>query len=84
MTWSERQAQAKKRAEEEEERSLSATFKPPPVGSTSSFGGVSKSAALGGAGVAAAVGTLRVAAADADEEQFVGFLLIVNIACLLT
>ena len=41
MTWSERQALAKKQAEEEEARSRAASFKPPPAVSVSrSFGGV--------------------------------------------
>jgi len=61
LTWSERQALAKKQAAEEEERSRSLAFKAPPIG---------RSAVLGGAGVAAAaVGVLAVAAADADAEE---------------
>jgi hypothetical protein len=59
LTWSERQALAKKQAAEEEERSRSVSFKAPTGG---------MSAVLGRAGVAAAVGALGAAAMDADAE----------------
>jgi hypothetical protein len=77
LTWSERQALAKKQAAEEEERSKAASFKTP----TSPIGGAVKKWGTAGV-VGAAVGAAASSANDDDEDQVEPSVSVWIILCL--
>ena len=70
MTWSERQALAKKQAEEEESRSRASSFKPTPAAASTPKWKAPTAVGLGvGAGVAAGVGVSAFASRDEEPEE---------------
>lgn len=66
MSWSERQALAKKQAEEEEARSKASSFKPTPAASSTPKW---KSPAAVGAGAATSIGVTTLAQEDQEEPE---------------
>lgn len=70
MTWSERQALAKKQAEDEEARSKAAGFKPTPATVSTPKWKPPTATGLGvGAGLATGVGVATVASKDDEEPE---------------
>jgi len=70
MTWSERQALAKKQVEEEEARSRASSFKPTPAAvSTPTWRSPTTVGPVVGAGVATGVGVATIASKDEEEPE---------------
>jgi len=70
MTWSERQASAKKQVEEEEARSKASSFKPTPAAaSTPKWRSPAAVGPVVGAGVATGVGVATIASKDEEEPE---------------
>lgn len=70
MTWSERQALAKKQAEEEETRSKASSFKPTPAAVSTPKWKAPAAVGFGvGAGVATGVGVTTFASKDEEEPE---------------